>query len=262
MSFVMLGNQRSGTSYLLDLITEHPMVDAINEPFSMHLEYFRDNEEIWTANDYDSNFLHKNLIKLPETIQFIKELEQWLNFDFPKIRGFKETALFEKYGWMEKALTFDCVIIAMRDLRAVIQSVMRRNMHWAKWNYREILETYYHYSGPFDDHIICAELLRRRTDHLIHIIESVPCHVVKLEVLLENFDPELEKLMNFIGLEVSAEQKIFYEVTSQETRDSAYSNFRRKEDVIDRWKNFFNKEAIRDINAILKDQLEYFGYAL
>ena len=64
MSFVMLGNQRSGTSYLLDLITEHPMVDAINEPFSMHLEYFRDNEEIWTANDYDSNFLHKNLINL------------------------------------------------------------------------------------------------------------------------------------------------------------------------------------------------------
>ncbi len=40
MSFVILGNQRSGTSYLLDLVNAHPLIDTINEPFSMHLDFF------------------------------------------------------------------------------------------------------------------------------------------------------------------------------------------------------------------------------
>lgn len=260
MSFVILGNQRSGTSYLLDLVNQHPSVDTINEPFSMHLDFFRRDESPWTKNDYDEDLLHPDLEEFGETRNFILELQNWLNFDFPKVRGFKETALFEKYDWMRQVLLFDHTIIAIRDFRAVICSILRRKMHQGWWDYEKRLRDYYGYYAKSEDHIICAELLKHRTNYLVNIIQKQPCYVLKLEDLLNNPEVELDSLMKYIGLEISVEQKKFFLETSQETRDSTYSNFRRKEDVLDKWKSQLAPEVISDINRILEDQLQFFGY--
>lgn len=260
MSFIILGNQRSGTSYLLDLINQHPSVDTINEPFSMHLDFFRIDENPWTKDDFDDVLLHPTLKNYPETRHFIRGLERWLNFDFPKVRGFKETALFEKYDWMQHVLSFDHTIIVVRDFRAVINSVLRRKMHRGWWDYEKRLLDYYDYRGPMDDHIICAELLKHRTNYLIDIIQEYPCHVLRLEDLLNHPEMELDLLMKHIGLEIAEEQKAFFRETSKETRDSTYSNFRKKEDVVDKWKIYFEPSIVRDINNILRDQLYYFRY--
>lgn len=262
MSFIILGNQRSGTSYLLDLVNQHPSVDTINEPFCMHLDFFRMDENLWTYEEYDEAFLHPALSKYAETRQFILDLKMWLNFDFPNVRGFKETALFEKYEWLLRTLSFDQTIVVVRDFRAVINSVLRRNLHRGWWNYEKRLQDFYGFTGNREDHIICAELLKFRTNYLIDIIEKHPCHVLRLEDLLTNPVYELDLLMHYIGLEISEEQMMFFKETSSETRDSTYSNFRRKEDVTDRWKKDFNSNMIKDINGILEKQLCYFGYEI
>lgn len=262
MSFVVLGNQRSGTSYLLDLVNAHPLVDTINEPFSMHLDFFRSDETKWTGKDYNKDYLHSALCEYPETCNFIRELERWLNLDFPKVRGFKETSLFEKYDWMHQVLSFDKTIILVRDFRAVINSVLRRNLHQGWWNYEKRLKDYYCYTGSREEHLLCAELIKLRTDYLIEIIQNNPCHVIKLEDLLNNTSKELDLLMRYIDLEISEEQISFFIETSQETRDSTYSNFRLKKDVVDKWKNDLTFDMIKDINGVLEKQLCYFGYEI
>ncbi len=262
MSFIILGNQRSGTSYLLDLVNQHPSVDTINEPFSMHLDFFRADEQKWLQEEYDEIYLHPALKQYPETCNFIKGLENWLNYDFPKVRGVKETALFEKYDWMQRALSFNQTIIIVRDFRAVINSVLRRNLHKGWWNYEKRLHEFYSYLGSEEDHIICAELLKLRTNILIDIIQNHSCHVLKLEDLLDDPINILDMLMHYIGLEICEEQMTFFKETSGETRDSAYSNFRLREDVVDKWKKNLDSDTIRDINITLEKQLNYFGYEI
>ena len=262
MSFIILGNQRSGTSYLLDLMNQHPLVDTINEPFSMHLDFFRVDESKWSCEDYDESFLHADLKALPQTQLFIQELDKWMNFEFSTVRGFKETALFEKYGWLQKAIHFNHTIIIIRDFRAVIYSVLRRNLHLGWWNYEERLQNFYHYSGPKNAHILCAEILKRRTNYLMDIIHNNSCYILRLEDVMCNPIEELERLMNYIGLEINEAQIRFLIETSSETRDSAYSNFRRKEDVLDKWKNALGAKIVSDINSILNDQINFFGYRL
>lgn len=262
MSFIILGNQRSGTSYLLDLINQHPCVDTINEPFSMHLDFFRADEKRWLPEEYDDRFLHSALAQYPETRCFIKELERWLNFDFPHVRGFKETALFEKYEWMRKALSFDQTIIIVRDFRAVINSVLRRKLHKGWWSYEKRLHDFYGYTSAKEDHMICAEIIKFRTNYLIDIIQNHSCYVLRLEDLIDDPTNVLDSLMRWIGLEICAEQMDFFKETSGETRDSAYSNFRRREDVVDKWKTSLTPRMIRDMTITLQEQLNYFGYEL
>lgn len=120
MSFILLGQHRSGTSYLLDLIRHHPDVDTINEPFSMHLDFFRENEEVWHENEFVNDILHKSLVAYPETVKFIKSLNKWMNTSFPNTRGFKETALFEKFGWLKRAIPFKKLLILIRDPREIL----------------------------------------------------------------------------------------------------------------------------------------------
>ncbi len=224
--------------------------------------FFRIDETKWTSEDYNKDYLHPALYEYPETYKFIRELERWLNLDFPKVRGFKETSLFEKYYWMQQALRFDKTIIVVRDFRAVINSVLRRNLHQGWWNYEKRLKDFYCYTGSQEEHLVCAEILKIRTNYLIEIIENNPCYVLKLENLLNDPSKELDCLMHYIDLEISEEQMSFFRETSSETRDSTYSNFRLKKDVVDKWKNDLTFNMVKEINNVLEKQLCYFGYEL
>lgn len=139
MNFMLLGNQRSSTSFFLDILRHHDNVDTINEPFSMHLDFFRENLDFWDEKDYDDKYLHSQLAKMENTIEYIKELDLWLNHDFPSVRGIKETALFEKYRWIKHTLKIEKCIILIRNPIAITYSVYRRNMQNSWWNYKEKL---------------------------------------------------------------------------------------------------------------------------
>jgi len=66
------------------------------------LRVFRNDETSWDAEDYNPEYLHSALAAYPDTIDYIKELSEWMNSPFPNVRGFKETALIEKYYWLKR----------------------------------------------------------------------------------------------------------------------------------------------------------------
>lgn len=265
MSFILLGQHRSGTSYLLDLIRHHPDVDTINEPFSMHLDFFRNNEEKWEAEDYKEDILHDTLYNYTETIKYIKELNKWMNIDFPNLRGFKETALFEKYAWLKQVINFDKKIILVRDPRAVVVSILKRNMQNTWWDYKGKLTTYY-MDKIKDISIIeipimtCATLWKARARHLMNIIEKESCLLVRLEDVLFNPNQELSKIMRYLDLDVNDDQIEFFDATSKESRDFTYSNFRKKEEVLYAWESKINKKDRENIERLLHEELMFFEY--
>ena len=145
MSFLLLGNQRSGTNYVLDMINQHPEIETINEPFSMHLDFFRMDEEKWTADDVDPQYLHQKLRMLSQTQKYITDLNLWLNAPYPLLRGFKEAALFEKFDWLQSVVHIDKTVLIIRDPRAIVNSVMKRNMQHSFWNSQQRISDYWGY---------------------------------------------------------------------------------------------------------------------
>lgn len=262
MNFLLLGHQRSGTSYVLDILQTHPLIDTINEPFSMHLDFFRENEEYWDEKDYDEQYLHRELKDLKPTSLYIRELDKWLNEDSVYIKGIKETGLIEKFFWLNKVIHFDKIIILIRDFRAISYSVLRRRMDKSWWNYSGRLIQYYGYDKSIvqDEVHVTAALIKERMHYIENIINTYPCYVIKLEDLIDYPKESLQKLMDYIGIEMSQRQFDFMKETSTVTRDSAYSNFRTREQVIDAWKTGLSIKNKEKIESILLDELQKFGY--
>ncbi len=268
MSFILLGHHRSGSSFLLDAIRHHPEVDTINEPFSMHLEFFRSDETAWGEDDYNQSELHPSLSDYPQTVNFIKDLDKWLNNQFPNMRGFKETALFEKYWWLKKAISFDKLLFVIRDPRAVIASVISRDMHLSWWDYKGRLENYYPeilsniciQESPVK---VCAAIWKCRMEHIINIMEKEDNHIlIRLEDVLNNPNEEIDRIMRYLGYTIHEKQKSFLRETSGETRNSTYSNYRKKEIVLDSWKKKITKEDIGWLEDYLSEELKYFRYII
>jgi len=265
MAFALFGQHRSGTSCVLDLIRHHPSVDTINEPFSMHLDFFRENETRWSANEYDVRCLHGELAGLDETIEYIRDLDRWMNFPFPNVRGFKETALFEKYGWLKKAVRFDQTLVLLRDPRAFIASVVKRRLHESWWNYRERAERYYKRnvvepSWLDNPALLCAVIWKSRMEYLIEIIDQPNSVVLRLEDIMDDTETVLPLVMASLGLQVSDTQLEFLEETSRETRGSTYSNYRTKEDVLYGWEKHIGRGDLILVEDYLSDFLLRFGY--
>lgn len=261
MNFLVLGHHRSGTSYVLDVIRHHPNVDTINEPFSMHLEFFRNDETSWDAEDYNPEYLHSALAAYPDTIDYIKELSEWMNSPFPNVRGFKETALIEKYYWLKKAVHFDRLFIVIRDPRAVIGSVIRRGLHNSWWDYAGRLKRFYSIKDGLDDPVsVCAQILKCRLAFLLELRESETCMVIKLEELLDDPVVELGKIMRYIDLDVHSEQIEFWRETSKETRDSAYSTHRGRETVENEWRKILSNSDREVVEGHLERELGLLGY--
>ena len=264
MSFVLLGQHRSGTNYLLDLIRHHPAVDTINEPFSMHLDFFREDETPWSSEDYEVDILHKCLQPFPETVEYIKDLNHWLNFPFPNVRGFKETALFEKWDWINRVLCYDKLIIIVRDPRATIASVLRRDLHRSWWDYKSRLITYYNLTdvrSVIDSPLLtCAAILKVRMGYLRKIMGKESCLVVRLEDIVNSNGSEVQRVMEYLGLDLHLEQIEFITETSSETRDFTYSNYRQTDQVLHSWKKIIKGKDCEMVENYLSEELEFFNY--
>ena len=264
MNFLLLGHQRAGTSFFLDLLRHNMEIDTINEPFSMHTDFFRSNEERWGRRDYNQRYLHKDLKNRPITQSFVKDLALWMNSDSERVRGIKETALIEKYDWLVEALGIDKTIILIRDPRAVYYSVIKRNMQNSWWNYKEKVVKYY-FSEDInlsDELEVVCRVINQRYRELLNISKkkSKEILVVRLEDVLELPDYYIEEVMGFLNLTYDDNQKAFFNKTKCETRDSTYSNYRKKEDVLDGWKNGINQADRERIEQIFEDILKGFKY--
>lgn len=258
MSFVLLGHHRTGSSYMLDVIRHNKNVETINEPFSMHLDFFREDETFWPDKQAFFSQVHDSSC----TATYINDLNNWLNEkEYNVVRGFKETSLFEKYDWLISELNISNTIILVRDFRATINSVIKRNMQNSWWDYKGRLEKYYKYEvDKLDDIEICAYLLKERMSYIKIIVSNNEVMLIRLE---DFFDDRLlftEKLMNYIGLNLCKEQEEFIKLTSINTRNSTYSNYRNRHDVLLQWKDMLSRKDVERINGILKEELEFFGY--
>lgn len=264
-NFILLGHQRSGTSYVLDVIRHNNNIDTINEPFSMHIDFFRENEKEWNSSEYNIKYLHPSLKEKPYTIDFINNLNKWIHSPINNIKGFKETALFEKYSWLHKMMTPDITIILLRHPLDVIYSVVKRDMHNSWWDYKDKLSFYMEdkqVKSIKSDYILCAYIWKFRINNLISIIESesIDTYTLRLEDVIDNPIKEIDDLMKKMGLKIDNSQKNFLKETKKETKNSTYSNFRKKEDVIDGGKKNIPIEERKFIEKLLENELKYFGY--
>lgn len=264
-NFILLGHHRSGTSYLLDVIRHHEVVNTINEPFSMHIDIFRKNEEKWKSEDYNEIYLHTDLKEKPYTVDYIHALKKWMYSPINSVQGFKETALFEKYEWLINIINPGITIILVRHPLNVINSVIKRDMQNSWWEYREKLKNYMSekdVNNIKSDAIASAYLWKFRINSLIDIIENkeIPTYLIRLEDIVDNPINEINKLMEKLDLSMDASQKKFISETSKETRDSTYSNFRTKKDVMDGELSAYSSEEQDIIRKILEKELRYFDY--
>lgn len=264
-NFILLGHHRSGTSYLLDLLRHSNKIDTINEPFSMHLDFFRESEEEWGGDEYLQDILHNKLLDYPETVKFIQELKVWMNIDFPNVKGIKETALFEKYYWLKNVMNIDRTIILVRDPRAVVNSILKRNMQNSWWNYEYRLKKYYSkHKGNIDlssPLLVCIYIWKYRMKYLVEILKNnEDVLLVRLEDLVNSPIETLSKIMCTLDLEIDDAQLEFLKETKMETRNSTYSNFRKKEDVINDWEKNFSESERNVIETILDEELRFFNY--
>ncbi|MGH0002609.1 sulfotransferase domain-containing protein [Pseudovibrio ascidiaceicola] len=255
MSFAVFGQHRSGTSFFLDLIRHHPDVDTINEPISMHVEKYRKEISAGVQSEFIENLDYG-------INSYIEDLHHWLNFSFPNIRGFKETAFFESIPQLQRRLGFKETIVLVRDPRAVINSVTRRQMQNSWWQYRQNLNVV---SPELDvsslsDAGVCAHLWRHRQNCLRSLLKGHTSILIRLEDILLERRKTLELVMSHLNLEVREEQLEFLEETGLKTHDATYSSNREKDDVLHRWKTELRNRDKEEIQEVLREELEEFGY--
>ena len=84
--------------------------------------------------------------------------------------------------------------------------------------------------------------------------------LIRLEDIILDSECFMPQVMSFLGLSYDDNQKVFLKESQIETRNSTYSNYRRKEDVLYEWKRFVNDENRKSIDQIFSDILARFNY--
>jgi hypothetical protein len=267
MAFVLLGQHRSGTSFVNSLVREHPLVESINEPFSQHLRLFRQTElQEWSADDLTPERLHPAIKPGGECEQYILELKRWMCAPLPGVRGFKETGLTEKADWLRAALGDFPTAVVVRDPRAVVASVLRRGLQDSWWSYRSRLERFAAGSAlldacrltePVD---VVAAVWTLRADRLLALAKRHGWLIVRLEDLIARPTDELERLMTMLGLEVDRRQLDFLAEAWSDTFDGTYSYRRRADAVLHTWKEVLDGDAQRAVESIARAPMRELGY--
>jgi len=101
--FIVLSHHRLGTNFLCNLLCANKGIVCLNEPLSMHTNFFKENALIvWNKGDYDEENLHFSLKDNGLLISYLKELRDYMVNEFiNRVIGFKETMLFEKLIWLK-----------------------------------------------------------------------------------------------------------------------------------------------------------------
>jgi len=141
--FLVLSHHRSGSNFVCNLLCENKEIVCLNEPWSMHTDFFKKNDLItWKKDEYDEEFLHYSLKDSKLLVEYLKELRSYMTEEsLNRAIGFKETLLFEKLTWLKEFMPNLKIIYLVRDPRAVVNSALRKDMYKI-WDYETTVSRY------------------------------------------------------------------------------------------------------------------------
>lgn len=266
--FVLLGHHRSGTSFVNSVVRAHPEVESINEPLSQHLDAFRDADMVvWETTDCGSDGLPAAIAPRSAAADFLFDLRRWLSAEGASRRGFKETCLFEKLGWLHGYLGVTPGALLVRDPRAVVASVIKRDLDRSWWAYSERLARWVGAGGQlskpvdFDDRVaVCAAVWALRTVRGLDHARLRQWPVLRLEDLFVDRHRYLATLMGQLELPVHPQQIAFIEESWSETLGGTYSYRRAPESVLEEWKETLTDEDRRTIELYARAPMQELGY--
>lgn len=265
--FIILSHHRSGSNFLNELVQQHPKFSTINEPLSMHTNFFRENDLVpWTATEYNEDFLHDSLKGNEQLINFLKELRYWLCNPFEThTRGIKETLLFEKLQWLKRFIANIRVIFLIRDPRSVVTSIMRRNMHDSIWKYSTTIPKYMEQaSGPLkrnwdvsDLSIFSWKIRYELAKENCNLFEHL---FIRLEDVMQQPKETISKIMLFLDSDLCQTQLDFLYESNIKTRGKTFSSYRATNEIINLWRERLPLEIRKNIESILNREMEELGY--
>ncbi len=267
--FMLLSHHRSGSSFLNDLLRAHPRVESITEPLSQHLILFREADATpWRAEDFREERFHPLIQPGTETDAYIRELRRWLLASSGVIRGFKETAMFEKVPWLRALLGPVRTVVLTRDPRAVADSVVRRGLHESYWNYARRLEAYRHFRprqherfDRTDPVALAAAVWDQSMSAGLRYAREYGWLVLRLEDVLQESGVWLPRLMEYLGTAAHDDQWLFLREAGSETRGGTHSHQRAPRDVMQRWRESLDCAQQRTIERIAGDTMAQLRYS-
>ncbi|HST47607.1 sulfotransferase family protein [Jatrophihabitans sp.] len=266
--FLLLSHHRSGSNFLTDTLQAHPQVSVIDEPMSMHTEFFPSVDLIrWGAEDYHPARLHASMDVAPGARSFIQDLFDYLPAAAPgQVRGFKETMLPEKLPWLLAALPDLVVVYLVRDPRSVISSVLSRDFT-KLWRYEVTIPRYraLYDDVPFPIEVgdvfeRCVSSWQIRHYETMRHLPRDRSLSVRLEDSLTDPERTLTRVMAALGLAPTQRQYDFIEQSQQDSRGSAYSVFRRPADVLHGWSRNLTRRQVATIESRLSREMALHGY--
>lgn len=266
--FLILSHHRSGSNFLNELIQYHNNFTSINEPLSMHTNIFREKDLIpWTMEEYNPEHFHIDLNEQPGVIEFMHELKKWLlNPTDYNIRGFKETLLFDKLGWLKEYLPTLKIIFLIRDPRAVITSVMKRNLYNSLWNYKETITNYI--DNYMTEEFVNPENILELSTYSWKIryqLAKQNCHLfdhifIRLEDIMLDPIETLHKIMSFLENDIDTSQLAFIRQSSLRTLGGTFSSYRQSDDVLNSWRKVLTDDHQQYIQRKLREEMEGLKY--
>lgn len=259
--FMILSHGRSGSNFLNDLIQIHPLLECIDEPFSMHTMIFKEVDLIpWYAKDFCEETLHPSLKSCPHVILFLRNLREFLTNPYDsQIRGMKETRLFEKLEWLKQFLPQLKIVFLVRDPRAVVYSSVKIRMY--EWDYIKKIQWHSLFDVDIEDPIkLCTRSWKTRFWLAKEGLKLFEHFVVRLEDIVLEPDKYLEELFNFIGTCFTVQQRNFFCTSHSQSRGSEFSTFRTQETILNSWKKGLFFEAREYIESNLQEEMVSLKY--
>jgi len=263
--FVIVAHHRSGSNFLNDLLQTHAEIECLNEPLSMHMSLFREQDLThWDAREFDPLMLHPCLEVHQAARNYLLDLRQYLlQSRRGRILGFKDTCLFGKLGWLHAFLPGLKIIFLRRDARAIVSSVLRSKLA-SFWHYADLVPPMFAqicpgYTSRIDvsDTAVRAaetaamsvavryELARRSLGPLDHL-------TLDLEGLAREPAQCLQRLAAFLGVQRDPEQAAFLLMRQSETRGGLFSSFRSVEDIEETWQRHLSARQLEVIEDVLR----------
>ena len=263
--FFVMAHHRSGSNFLNDLLQQHPEIECLNEPLSMHTRFFREHDLApWTAADFDPALLHGTLASEGALRSYLLELRQFLSCSRRgRIVGFKDTCLFGKLGWLKAFMPSVRIVFLRRDVRAIVSSVLRSDLA-PLWSYADQVPQAFSRLFPgYVSRVHADETVLRATEVAVMSVatryemarRTLDCfdHVtLELEGFTSAPEQSLQALAEFLGVEAVPEQLDFLLARHGESRGGLFSSYRSVDDVERTWRRYLSTRQLDVIDDVLR----------